>query len=317
MPFPKLSRGIILARDNHRASRRREGARLFRHERREQIVAILNAEGSASVEGLSRRFGVSVDSIRKDLQTLSREGRCERYYGGARRVGPPAPQAAQRAGRHRPPSHASASGDHWPWDGTGRVFEPVSVERERDETALQARRAVAKRAYLEINNGDSIFLDVSRTNLLLADLIAEGDKRVIVTTNMIEVQRRLSSLPHVTVLGTGGYLNVQVAGSMSSASLSLLEPLLMAKAFIGASGVNLDQGAVTSNSIDSGETKERVIHNASYRFLLVEEEKFHRPGLFRFASVTDFSAVITDAEDLALLERLSQLGVPTLRSLPR
>ncbi|WP_077598630.1 DeoR family transcriptional regulator [Olsenella urininfantis] len=210
---------------------------MFRHERREQIVAILNAEGSASVEGLSRRFGVSVDSIRKDLQTLSREGRCERYYGGARRVGPPAPQAAQRAGRHRPPSHASASGDHWPWDGTGRVFEPVSVERERDETALQARRAVAKRAYLEINNGDSIFLDVSRTNLLLADLIAEGDKR--------------------------------------------------------------------------------VIHNASYRFLLVEEEKFHRPGLFRFASVTDFSAVITDAEDLALLERLSQLGVPTLRSLPR
>lgn len=294
---------------------------MFRRERWEQIVAILEIEGSASVENLARRFGVSVDSIRKDLQSLSREGRIERYYGGARRISNPSPTAVRRSGQNfargsgaapRP----TAQTHPWPWNISEPTLGPISVEQEADTTAHQAREAVARRAYLEINNGDSIFLDVSRTNLLLADLIAEGDKRVIVTTNMIEVQQRLSSLSHVTVLGTGGYLNVQVTGSMSSATQSLLEPLLMAKAFIGASGVNLKQGAVTSNSIDTGEMKERVIHNASYRFLLVEEEKFHRPGMFRFASITDFSAIITNTSDPEILAKLSRYGIPTLRSNP-
>lgn len=292
---------------------------MFRRERWEQIVAILEMEGSASVENLARRFGVSVDSIRKDLQKLAQAGRLERYYGGARRVRTPhtseASTTASDLMRDAPLGFSPSVQAHpWPWNTSEAVYGPVSVKQEADNTKREARKAVAQRAYLEINSGDSIFLDVSRTNLLLADLIAEGDKRVIVTTNMIEVQERLASLPHVTVLGTGGFLNVQVGGSMSSATQSLLEPLLMAKAFIGASGVNLAQGAVTSNSIDAGETKERVIHNASYRFLLVEEEKFSRPGVFRFASLTDFSAIITDASDPNILAQLSRFGVPTLRS---
>ena len=294
---------------------------MFRQERWARIVAILEIEGSASVENLARRFDVSVDSIRKDLQALSREGRIERYYGGARRATSPSPATVRRSGQDpirgfESTARPTTQPRPWPWNISEPTLGPISVEQEDDTTAQPAREAVARRAYLEINNGDSIFLDVSRTNLLLADLIAEGDKRVIVTTNMIEVQRRLSFLPHVTVLGTGGYLNVQVSGSMSSATQSLLEPLLMAKAFIGASGVNLTQGAVTSNSIDTGEMKERVIHNASYRFLLVEEEKFQRPGVFRFASITDFSAIITNASNPEILAQLSRYGVPTLRSNP-
>lgn len=294
---------------------------MFRQERWARIVAILEIEGSASVENLARRFDVSVDSIRKDLQALSREGRIERYYGGARRATSPSPATVRRSGQDpirgfESTARPTTQPRSWPWNISEPTLGPISVEQEVDTTAQPAREAVARRAYLEINNGDSIFLDVSRTNLLLADLIAEGDKRVIVTTNMIEVQRRLSFLPHVTVLGTGGYLNVQVSGSMSSATQSLLEPLLMAKAFIGASGVNLTQGAVTSNSIDTGEMKERVIHNASYRFLLVEEEKFQRPGVFRFASITDFSAIITNTSNPEILAQLSRYGVPTLRSNP-
>lgn len=294
---------------------------MFRQERWARIVAILEIEGSASVENLARRFDVSVDSIRKDLQALSREGRIEHYYGGARRATSPSPATVRRSGQDpirsfESTAHPTTQPHPWPWNISEPTLGPISVEQEVDTTAHPAREAVARRAYLEINNGDSIFLDVSRTNLLLADLIAEGDKRVIVTTNMIEVQRRLSFLPHVTVLGTGGYLNVQVAGSMSSATQSLLEPLLIAKAFIGASGINLTQGAVTSNSIDTGEMKERVIHNASYRFLLVEEEKFQRPGVFRFASITDFSAIITNTSNPEILAQLSRYGVPTLRSNP-
>lgn len=251
------------------------------------------------VDELARRFGVSVDSIRKDLQQIVREGRCERYYGGARRVDAPVPAAerdassppAQGAGRNaRPPdkTHGKAGASaaprllhkpdqereslhdelignlgsthvvrhSWPWSDPAPTMEPVCARRDVDTIAHEARLAVARRAYLEIHDGDTVFLDVSRTNALLAELIAQGRKRLVVTTNMIEVMQRLSNQPDVTLMGTGGYLNVQLNGFVGSATVSMLEPLLFAKAFIGADGVDLTTSAVTSQSIEGGEVKE-------------------------------------------------------------
>ena len=133
---------------------------------------------------------------------------------------------------------------------------------------------------------------------------------------MIEVLQKLSNLKHVTALGTGGYLNVQLNGFVGDTTISMLEPLLFSKAFIGASGVNLDLAAVTCNNIDSGSVKERVIHNASYKFLLADARKFQVKGLFRFASLKDFSAVVTDSKDPAVLDSLRRMGIPTYRALP-
>ncbi|OFK22189.1 DeoR/GlpR family DNA-binding transcription regulator [Olsenella sp. HMSC062G07] len=316
---------------------------MFRRERRERIVALLEERGSATVEELAELCHASVDSIRKDLQQLVREGRCERYYGGARRIGPPPDQGTPNQGgplgqgafgqgAGADDAHANEneliggpslvptalpSGTRpWPWDNPAPSTEPVSASRGRpDVVSQEARLSVARRAYLEINDGDAVFLDVSRTNALLADLIAQGDKHVIVTTNMMEVIQRLSGKPHVTLVSTGGYLNVQLNGFLGSATISLLEPLLFSKAFIGADGVNLTNAAVTTDSIDAGEVKERVIHNASYPFLLAEEQKFRMSHRFRFATVTDFCAVITDTDDPEILAGIARQGVAALRAL--
>lgn len=317
---------------------------MFRRERRDKILGMLELEGRVDTDDLATRFGVSVDSIRKDLQALAKEGKCTRVYGGAMRLeGPLRREVRGRelipsltghlelegligsAGLGGAPSAASLGGQGRP--GTGELIGSApkpspprdalggtSVTGDDDE-GDGGRRAVARRAYLEINDGDSVFLDVSRTNSMLADLIATGEKRLIVTTNMIEVLRKLTGVRNVTALGTGGYLNVQLNGFVGSATVSLLEPLLFSKAFIGASGIDLTSWAVTSNDIDSGSVKERVIHNASYKFLLADEGKFGHVGSFRFASLTDFSAIITDTNDPDTLLQLQRIGVPTLRSL--
>ena len=155
------------------------------------------------VDDLASRFGVGVDSIRKDLQALAKEGKCNRVYGGATRIGEkdeaPSPQGARGATQGGVPQ--------------------MPVASLSDEDA--GRLAVAKRAYLEIHDGDSIFLDISRTNTFLADLIARGDKQVIVTTNMIEVLQKLSNLKHVTALGTGGYLTLWIAAGLALAAQAL------------------------------------------------------------------------------------------------
>lgn len=286
---------------------------MFRRERRAEILELLDIYGRVEVDKLTDRFGVGPDSIRKDLQALAKAGKCIRVYGGATSIPEAGPKTADVPATQLHPNQPS--GDTAPAPSLAGEKDAASPASAPSDPEDAGRIAVAQRAYLEIHSGDSIFLDISRTNSFLADLIAKGDKQVIVTTNMIEVLQKLSNLSHVTALGTGGYLNVQLNGFVGDTTISLLEPLLFSKAFIGASGVDLDNAAVTSNNIDSGSVKERVIHNASYKFLLADSQKFREKGMFRFAALNDFSAVITDEQDPAVLGRLRKLGIPTYRTL--
>lgn len=260
---------------------------MFPKERRKEIVSIVNSTGFATVDDLAKRFAVSVDSIRKDLKVLQKEGKIKREYGGALKADNPATKTPQHDG----------------------VAETVALQRDAED---DGRRAVAARAFLEINDGDAIFLGVSRTNLYLADMIASSDKRLIVTTNMIDVLPRLARNPKVTALATGGYLNVHLNGFTGPSTISLLEPLLFSKAFIGACGVDLSKNAVLATSVDDGRVNEQVIKNASYCFLLVEEGKFEICTGYRYASVSDFSAIITDATDRDILTAITSTGTPAL-----
>lgn len=251
-----------------------------------------------TVNELADDFDLSVDSIRKDLQYLARKKKCRRVYGGAIKNAP-ATHAVQEV---------DASTDHPISDAASLDGEVVSV----DEVDT-ARLALAQRAFLEINSGDFIFLDISQTNLLLARLLAQSDKRLIVTTNMLGIMRELSNRPQITAIATGGYLNVQLNGFVGSTTVSMLEPLLFEKAFIGVSGINIDKLVATSKDIDSGMVKKQAMKNATYKFLMVDSDKFSKPGAFEFASLDDFSAIITDSDNHLILDKIRRRGIPILQ----
>ena len=50
--------------------------------RRSAIVASVRQRGFVTIEALAAQFGVTVQTIRRDLNELSAEGRLERYRGG-------------------------------------------------------------------------------------------------------------------------------------------------------------------------------------------------------------------------------------------
>lgn len=261
---------------------------MFPRQRRERILAMLEASGHVTVDQLSQAFGVSVDSIRKDLGVLAKAGLCRREYGGACRVAPP-------------------------------VVIPTSspVLADTSDTTLigtEGSLAIAQRAWEEINDGDAIFLDVSRINLLLADLIAQGNKRLIVTTNMLEIPQRLAGNPLVSTLATGGHLNAQLTGFLGSTTISLLEPLLFGKAFIGVHGVNVTESAVMAFDTDDGAIKQRVLANASQSYLMANRGKFYMKDGYRFASINDFTTVITDENNSEVISAVEASGCSVLRA---
>lgn len=126
---------------------------MLARERQNTIVEIVNREGSVRVKNLSKKFGVTEDSIRKDLAHLEKDGMLKKTYGGAVRV--------------RTNSH-----DRY-----------VS---QRIDKNVEEKRVIAKRAYEIIQDGDVIFLDISTINIELVKLIVEADRPVTVVTNMID-----------------------------------------------------------------------------------------------------------------------------------
>ena len=128
---------------------------MLARERQNTIVEIVNREGSVRVKNLRKKFGVTEDSIRKDLAHLEKDGMLKKTYGGAVRV--------------RTNSH-----DRYVSQRIGKNVEE--------------KRVIAKRAYEIIQDGDVIFLDISTINIELVKLIVEADRPVTVVTNMIDTK---------------------------------------------------------------------------------------------------------------------------------
>ena len=124
---------------------------MFAEERHEQIVALVNRNGSVRVKELSELFQITEDSIRKDLTILERKGLLKKTYGRAMR---------KRVNLH-----------------------DLNVSQRKDRNT-QAKQMIASKAMKLIKDDDMVFLDISTANLELARLIVKSTLNIIVVTNM-------------------------------------------------------------------------------------------------------------------------------------
>lgn len=248
---------------------------MFAKERQELIVQTVNAEGRATVTDLARRFDVTEDSIRKDLKHLSGEGLLQRVYGGAISVA----------------SH------------------PERDISERVGTKVEQKRAIAQKAFALLEPGETVFLDVSTTNLALAEKIAASataGTNLTVVTNMVDIIQKLAGCQGVRVVCAGGLLNTDLDAFLGALTLQVLAAFRFDKAFMGALGVNPDSGEVLTYDFEDGAVKRQVIRTASRSILMVDDQKFGASGSYCFANLEDLDAVVCNAPTEALRQELAQ-----------
>jgi len=128
--------------------------------RRQQMLNLLEETGTLNVGELADRFGVSLVTVRKDLDELGAEGLLDRTFGGAVF------------------SHRSRF---------NRSFLQRALEHRRE------KRAIAAAALEYIQDGDTIMLDAGTTTLALAQVLKEQIKNVFVITCSVPVALELSS----------------------------------------------------------------------------------------------------------------------------
>jgi DeoR family transcriptional regulator of aga operon/DeoR family fructose operon transcriptional repressor len=228
--------------------------------RRQQIIQLLEETPVLNISELADRFGVSVVTIRKDLDNLEADGLLQRTFGGATF------------------SHRSR-------------FNRSFLERTR--LHQPAKRAIAAAALEYIKDGDTIILDAGTTTLALAQLLKEEVKSAFVITCSVPVALELSSAGY-DILLLGGIVRNKSLALLGRDTLTILDRYQADKAFLGSSGFTVEKGHTTPNP-DDAQIKEAIMRASKERYVLVDSSKYGERCLTRFAHLQDVDLTITDS----------------------
>lgn len=250
---------------------------MFTEERLEQISDILNKNGRVKVKELSEQFNVSEGMIRKYLQRLEKNGVIQRTYGGAI---------------------------------LNRKISKSSSITTRMKVNLSSKELISKKAFELIEDGDVVFLEASSINFLLAKLIANSTKKITLVTNMSIIPQLFNDNETVKLICIGGVYDNKSGGVFCSEAIKSISKYTFNKGFLGSSGVNLITNSVGTVLLEDGNLKELIVSNSKEAFLLVESDKFNVDGCYRFATIDEFDAIISDSnitDDIR--EKLKNLDV--------
>lgn len=183
---------------------------MLTRERQTLIENRLEQSGRVVAAELSAEFGVSEDTIRRDLRELAAAGICEKVYGGALLRGKPLPFGA-------------------------RLGEKRDIKRQLGE----------KIAAL-LPEGGVIFIDAGSTNLAVAEAIGP-ERRMSIFTNAPAIASTLSLTSNVEVIMTGGRVDRELGGAIDAGAMASLEGVYPDFFVIGACGIDTRRGILADN----------------------------------------------------------------------
>ena len=157
---------------------------------------------------------------------------------------------------------------------------------------------------------ETIFLDISTTNIELAKLLAASNMRVVVVSNMIDILQILATNPSITAIGTGGTMYQTVNGFMGAATIEVIKQYSFDRAFIGSCGVDMTDCAITTLGVEDGLTKKAAVHSSRHKYVVMERDKFYFNDSYKYAYFDDISGIVTDEfPDDTIVSTLERAGV--------
>ncbi len=249
---------------------------MYAEERQQAIADLVARERRVSVSGAAQTFGVTTETVRRDLALLERHGLVHRVHGGA--------VAA----------------------GSLTTVEPLVAERDLAATAQKDRIA---RAALDLlpPPGGSVLLDAGTTTQRLAAALPT-DQRFTIVTNAASVATTLSSVSNpAEVQLLGGRIRTASLACVGPHTLAALADVRVDVAFLGTNGLALPYGLTTPDQ-DEAAVKSAMVTAGRRVVVLTDSSKFGQETLVRFARLDQIDAVVTDdgvdPSDVRALEAL-------------
>ncbi|MDR2504518.1 MAG: DeoR/GlpR family DNA-binding transcription regulator [Oscillospiraceae bacterium] len=240
---------------------RKYGGNVLALERRELIKTKLSSDGNVVVAELAREFGVTEETIRRDLDKLEQEGHARKTYGGAVRS------------------------DSAQFDLPYRIRSQTNVESKRQMATLAAKL---------VPDGATIAVDSSSSAAFVVRALQQKLSLSIIT-NSIGMLTELAGKTGWNILSTGGSLKGNGLALVGRQAERMVEGYHVEIAILSCRGLDASMGFMDSNEPDA-EIKRAFIRQADKTIFLVDSSKFDRRSFVTIAETERASVIVTNAK---------------------
>ncbi|MEK4295457.1 DeoR/GlpR family DNA-binding transcription regulator [Paenibacillus sp. FSL R5-0475] len=246
---------------------------MLKADRQAYILKKVETEGRVVVQELTQELNVTEDTIRKDLQSLSKLGLLKRIHGGA---------------------HS--------------LINDMKDFNSRVEFNSQTKADLAKRACTLIENAKVIFIDGGSTNLKVAENIPEHfDGRII--TNSPSIALSLCRLSKASITLLGGDLDKKNQVLFGAATLRAIQQIHLDLTILGVSTLDSKVG-ITVPSYEESIIKNQLFEQSSMVIAIATKEKLEKISTFFVAKVSALDYLITEGTvDNKIVDTYNKLGV--------
>lgn len=243
----------------------KSGKRLRKAQRREQILYELRLRPHVRIAEMARKFGVSTETVRRDLDKLSREGLIARAHGGA------------------------SSRQHYP-----------DLDQRSHERVAECE-AIGRRAAALVRPGDTVMIDSGSTTLQLARFLAAAVTPCIVITNSLTIATTLGQSDAVEVIMCPGDFLACEAAVVGTDTVDFLNRHNVDRCLIGATGLTRDGLSETVRGFAA--VKRAMLDQSAHAHLLIDSGKLGKSGLARVGNLGELSSIVVDTAPEADLGR--------------
>ena len=224
------------------------------------LMDVVKTQGSATVEHLAETLGVTLQTVRRDVQRLADEGLLARFHGGVRM-----------------PSS---------------TVENIAY-RQREVLNAPGKASIARAVAAAVPNGCSLILNIGTTVEAVArELVNHSGLRVI--TNNLNVASILSTNPQSEVIVVGGVVRGRDQGIVGEAAVDFIRQFKVDIALIGISGIEAD-GSLRDFDYREVKVSQTIISHAREVWLAADVSKFNRPAMVEVATLSQIDRLFTDA----------------------
>jgi DeoR/GlpR family transcriptional regulator of sugar metabolism len=247
-------------------------------QRKKAILDALKRDGQVLATELSASFGVSEDTVRRDLRELAAEGRLQRVHGGA-----------------LPASPATAS------------------FARRQEMESDAKRQIARRAAEMIAPGQVVIIDGGTTSALLVQQLP-ANLAATVVTHSPSVAVALAEHPSVDVVLIGGKLYKHSIVTVGAAAVEAMSHINADLYFMGVTGVHAQAGLSTGD-FEEAHIKRALTARAAETVVLASAAKLNAASAYRIGGIELAQTVIVEAStDSKLTGPLEKAGISVVHA---
>ena len=238
---------------------------MLTEQRRRQILDMLKRDGRAVAGELARLWGVSEDTIRRDMRDMASAGLLKRVHGGALPVAAPLPELSVRRG-----------------------------------LATGEKRRLAAAAVQLIAPGQVIFLDGGTTTAEIVRQIPP-DMPLTVITHAPTIAAELEAHGAVEVVLIGGRIYKHSMVAVGPTALAAIERLRPDVFFLGATAAHASDG-LTTGDFEEAAIKRRILERSLATYCPLTVDKLDSVSPFGIAAIPELTGmiVVAEAEDTVL-----------------